>query len=60
MTEINRHDPLVTLAQAAVRLGVKEKRAKGILIKNGIQPVRTAQGIVYRLADVDAAAGMPR
>lgn len=45
-------DPLVDISEAAARMGVKVRRARVILAKNLIRPVRTAQGIRYRLDDV--------
>lgn len=50
--EMNPNDPLVTLSEAAARMGLRERKARLILIKNLIQPVRTHQGIAYRLGDV--------
>jgi hypothetical protein len=52
MMNTNPNDPLVTISEAAVRLGVKEKKARILLTKNLICPVRTTQGICYRLDDV--------
>lgn len=45
-------DPLVDISEAAARMGMKEKRARLVLAKNLVRPVRTAQGIRYRLDDV--------
>lgn len=52
MTNSISPDPLVDITEAAARMGVKERRARRILAQNLIQPVRTAQGIRYRLDDV--------
>lgn len=52
MMKMNPNDPLVTIAEAATRMGVKERRARSILAKNLIRPVRTAQGLGYRLDDI--------
>lgn len=57
---INPNDPLVTLPEAAVRMGVKVRRARNILTRNLIQPVRTQSGICYRLEDVNAVRQMSR
>lgn len=57
---MNPNDPLVTLAEAAARMGVKQRRARNILIKNQIQTVRTLYGICYRLDDVEAVRKMSR
>jgi hypothetical protein len=52
MANMTTNDPLVDISEAAARMGVKEKRARIILAKNLVRPVRTAQGIRYRLDDV--------
>jgi len=52
------NDPLVTLDEAAVRMGVNKRRARNILIRNLVQPVRTQRGISYRLDDVAACRKM--
>jgi hypothetical protein len=52
MMNTNPNDPLVTIAEAAAHLGMKERRARLVLAKNLIRPVRTSQGIAYRLGDV--------
>lgn len=52
MTNSPVSDPLVDITEAASRMGMKERRARLILAKNLIRPVRTAQGIRYRLDDV--------
>lgn len=52
MTEKNSSDPLISVSEAAAHMGVKERRARSILAKNLIQPVRTVQGIMYRLDDI--------
>lgn len=52
MKKIDSNDPLVTIAEAASRMGVKERRARSILAKNLIRPVRTTWGIGYRLDDI--------
>lgn len=57
---INPNDPLITLPEAAVRLGVKVRRARNILVRNLVQPVRTQSGICYRLEDVVAVRRMSR
>lgn len=57
---INPNDPLVTLSEAAARMGVKLRRARNILVRNQIQSVRTQVGICYRLADVEAVRKMAR
>lgn len=57
---INPHDPLVTLSEAASRMGVKVRRARNILHRNMVQTVRTQNGICYRLDDVDAVRRMSR
>lgn len=57
---INPNDPLVTLSEASVRMGVKVRRARNILVRNLVQPVRTQSGICYRLEDVIAVRRMSR
>lgn len=57
---LNPNDTLVTLSQAASRMGVKERRARNILVKNQIQTVRTCRGIEYRLDDVIAVRRMAK
>lgn len=52
MTNDVSSDPLVDISEAAARMGMKERRARRILVQNLIQPVRTAQGIRYRLDDI--------
>jgi hypothetical protein len=52
MMNTNLNDPLVSLAEAASRMGVKASRARVILAKNLVRPVRTSTGIAYRLDDV--------
>lgn len=52
MTNPPVSDPLVDITEAAARMGMKERRARLVLMKNLIRPVRTAQGIRYRLDDV--------
>jgi hypothetical protein len=52
MANQNFSDPLVSVSEAAARMGVKERRVRSILAKNLICPVRTAEGIKYRLDDV--------
>lgn len=52
MTEKNSSDPLVSVSEAAAHMGMRERKARLILAKNLIQPVRTVQGIKYRLDDV--------
>lgn len=56
---INPNDPLVTLPEAAARMGVNMRRARNILSRN-IKPVRTLWGIGYRLDDVNAVRKMGR
>lgn len=51
---MNPNDPLVTLPEAASRMGVNARRARSILTRNLIQSVRTQRGICYRLDDVIA------
>jgi hypothetical protein len=58
MTKTDSNDPLVTIAEAASRMGVKERRARSILAKNLICPVRTTWGIGYRLDDILAVKKM--
>lgn len=48
----NPSDPLVSVSEAAVCLGVKERRVQGILMRNLIGSVRTVEGVKYRLDDV--------
>lgn len=55
---VNPNDPLVTLSEAASRMGVKEKRARGILLRNLVRPVSTQWGLCYRLGDVLAVKKM--
>lgn len=45
-------DPIVPLAEAATRMGVNERRARNILTRSLVRPVRTPRGIGYRLDDV--------
>lgn len=52
MTNPQASDPLVDISEAAARMGMKERRARLVLMKNLIHPVRTPQGIKYRLDDV--------
>ncbi|AXH66248.1 helix-turn-helix DNA binding domain protein [Streptomyces phage Satis] len=52
MMNTNPNDPLVSIAEAASRMGVKVGRARSILAKNLVRPVRTPAGIAYRLEDV--------
>lgn len=52
MANMNPNDPLVTLHEAASRMGVNHRRARTILTRNLIRPVRTATGLCYRLGDV--------
>lgn len=55
---VNPHDPLVDIFEAARRMGVNLRRARNILVRNQIQPVRGRYGIQYRQADVDAVRRM--
>lgn len=55
---VNPNDPLASLPEAAARMGVNVRRARNILVRNLIRPVRTQWGICYRVADVDAARRM--
>ena len=55
---VNPNDPLVTLPEAAARMGVNTRRARNILVRNLIQTVRTDRGICVRLNDVDAVKKM--
>jgi len=52
MTKSEYVDVLVDISEAAARMGMKERRARLVLARNLIRPVRTAQGIRYRLDDV--------
>lgn len=52
MTNSSSIDPLVDISEAAARMGMKERRARRILAENLICPVRTAEGIRYRLDDI--------
>lgn len=52
MTKSTYVDVLVDISEAAARMGMKERRARLVLAKNLICPVRTTQGIRYRLDDV--------
>jgi hypothetical protein len=52
MTNPVSSDPLVDITEAAARMGMKERRARIVLAKNLIRPVRTAHGIRYRLDDI--------
>ena len=52
MMQKNSNDPLVSVSEAAAHMGMRERKARLILTKNLIQPVRTAQGIKYRLDDI--------
>lgn len=52
MTNTSSIDPLVDISEAATRMGMKERRARLVLAKNLIRPVRTANGIRYRLDDI--------
>jgi hypothetical protein len=54
----NSSDPLVSVSEAAVCLGVKERRVQAILMRNLIGSVRTVEGIKYRLDDVIAVKKM--
>lgn len=56
---MNPNDPLVTLPEAAVRMGVNLRRARNILGRN-VKPVRTQWGICYRLDDVMAVRKIGR
>lgn len=58
MRNENPNDPLVTISEAAARMGVKERRARTILARNLIRPVRTTWGIGYRAEDVQAVKRM--
>lgn len=57
---LNPNDTLVTIPEAASRMGVKERRARNILAKNLIQTVRTPRGIEVRLDDVIAVRKMAK
>jgi hypothetical protein len=52
MPESSR-DPVINLAEAALRLGLNRKKALNIITTNGIAPVRTWTGIGYRMDDID-------
>lgn len=52
MTEINRNDPVWTLAQCAEHLKVKEQRAKHLLLSAQIRPAHALSGTAYRAAEV--------
>jgi hypothetical protein len=56
----NPNDPLVTISEAAHRLGMNQRRTRNILVRNLIQSVRTQHGICYRRDDVDAVKQMYR
>lgn len=56
----NPNDPLLTLYEAAHRMGVNQRRARNILMRNLIQSVRTQHGIAFRRDDVDAVKRMHR
>lgn len=58
MTKANPNDPLINIAEAASRMGVKERRVRVILAKNLIRPIRTTWGIGYRLEDVQEVRKM--
>lgn len=60
MTKTESNDPLVSIAEAASRMGVKERRVRNILAKNLIRPVRATWGIGYRLDDVLEVKKMQR
>lgn len=50
--QTNPHDPVIPIAEAASRMGVNIRRARGILARNGVRPVSTREGVGYRLDDV--------
>ena len=52
MTKNAYVDVLVDISEAAARMGMRERRARLVLARNLIRPVRTTQGIRYRLDDV--------
>lgn len=52
MMKTNINDPLVSVSEAAAHMGVRERKARILLARNLICPVRTAEGIKYRLDDV--------
>lgn len=54
MTFMNHRspDPVISLKEAASRMGVKIHRARNILRVNGIHPVVTSDGVGYRLDDI--------
>ena len=52
MTKSTSVDVLVDISEAAARLGMNQRKARLALVRNLIGPVRTAQGIKYRLDDV--------
>ncbi len=52
MTKSTYVDVLVDISEAAARLGMNQRKARLTLSRNLIRPVRTAQGIRYRLDDV--------
>jgi hypothetical protein len=56
---MNPNDPVVTLPEAAARMGVNVRRARNILGRN-VKPVRTLTGIGYRLDDVNEVRKMGR
>lgn len=54
----NPNDLLVTIPEAAARMGMRERKARVALARNLIQPVRTKDGICVRLDDVIAVKRM--
>lgn len=53
-------DPIIPLGEAAARMGLNARRARGVLLRNGIRPVRTWKGLEYRADDVEAVRRMYR
>lgn len=53
-------DPIIPLHEAAVRLGLNARRTRSVLVRNGIRPVRTWNGLGYRADDVEAVRRMCR
>ncbi len=52
MTKSNSVDVLVGISEVAAKLGMSQRKARLALSRNLIRPVRTAEGIKYRLDDV--------
>lgn len=50
----NPNDKVLSLADAAVRLRVTEKRLRNMAIHAQLQPVRTPLGVGYTADDIEA------